>query len=264
MHLNPPGRVRRSSGEFIGGTVRRFQIIALAILAAAAVLPGCAGTPPADTERPVYESRAASRGGTGKFYMGREISFVLGHRGIRWLERAERVVEERPDLLIGLLDLTPDTVIADIGAGSGYMTFRLQRVVPQGTVLAVDIQQKMLDEILMKKETMGVSNIATILGSVTDPNLPEAKVDAVLMVDAYHEFSHPREMMQGIVRALVPGGRVYLIEYRAEDPEVPMAPLHKMTEAQARLEMEAVGLQFIENREGLPWQHVLVFRRGGS
>ena len=207
-----------------------------------------------------YTYRAPSRDGIGKVYMGREISFVLGHRGIEWLERKERETEERPDLLVDLLDLAPDTVIADVGAGSGYITFLLQPEVPRGKVLAVDIQPEMLAAVEEKRAELGVENMETVLGTVTDPNLPPASLDAALMVDAYHEFSHPREMMEGIVRALRPGGRVYLVEYRAEDPDVPMLPLHEMTEAQARREMEAVGLEFVENRPGLPWQHLLVFR----
>ena len=209
----------------------------------------------------VYESKAPSKDGTGKVYMGREISFVLGHRGIHWLERAERQMEERPDLLIELLDLAPDTAIADIGAGSGYFTFRLQSEVPQGKVVAVDIQPEMLAAIEAKRARLGITNIETVLGTVSDPKLPVESVDAALLVDAYHEFSHPKEMMGGIVWALVPGGRVFLVEYRAEDPGVPMLRLHKMTEKQARLEMSAVGLQFVENLDGLPWQHLLVFEK---
>ena len=126
---------------------------------------------------------------------------------------------------------------------------------------AVDIQPEMLFAVEEKRDAAGFDNVETLLGDVSDPRLPEASVDAVLMVDAYHEFSHPREMMEGIVRGLVPGGLVYLVEYREEDPDVPMLPLHKMSEAQARKEMEAVGLEFVENRSGLPWQHLLVFRK---
>jgi ubiquinone/menaquinone biosynthesis C-methylase UbiE len=229
----------------------------------------CAGTsamadaiPAGGDREDHYQYRSPSRDGIGKVYMGREISFVLGHRGIRWLERPERSIEERPEVLIDLLDLSPEAVIADIGAGSGYFTFRIQPEVPRGKVLAVDIQPEMLESIEAKRDELGVTNVETVLGTVTDPNLSEGSIDAALMVDAYHEFSHPREMMEGIVRALVPGGLVFLVEYRAEDPDVPMLPLHKMTVKQARREMAAVGLEFVENRKGLPWQHVLVFRKG--
>ena len=242
----------------MGADTRSLLVLAL-ILAA---LPACAvGSPPDDSGGGVYEYTSPSRDGIGKVYMGREISFVLGHRGIAWLERQEREAEERPDRMVELLDLSPDTIIADVGAGSGYLTFRLQREVPRGKVLAVDIQPEMLAAVEVRKAELGVENVETVLGTETDPGLLNGSIDAALMVDAYHEFSHPREMMEGIVRALVPGGRVYLVEYRAEDPDVPMLPLHKMTEAQARREMAAVGLEFVENRAGLPWQHVLVFRK---
>lgn len=214
-----------------------------------------------DDRQDFYKFKTPSRDGTGKVYMGREISFVLDHRGVKWLERSERASDERPDLLVDLLRLAPDEVIADIGAGSGYLTFRIQPEVPRGKVVAVDIQPEMLTRVEMTREKLDVSNVETVLGTETDPNLPEESIDAALMVDAYHEFSHPREMMEGIVRALVPGGRVYLVEYRAEDPDVPMLPLHKMSVRQARREMAAVGLEFVENRKGLPWQHVLVFRK---
>jgi len=208
-----------------------------------------------------YRDTRPSRDGIGKVYMDREISFVLGHRGIQWLERDERTQAEMPDRLVELLQLSPKTVIADIGAGSGYLTFRLAPQLPEGKVVAVDIQQEMLDAILEKSSRLGVSNVETVLGAVDDPKLLDDSIDAVLMVDAYHEFSHPKEMMEGVVRALVPGGRVYLVEYRSEDPDVPMLPLHKMTERQAKRELNAVGLKFVENRPGLPWQHLLVFEK---
>jgi precorrin-6B methylase 2 len=227
-----------------------------------AILSVCpAWTSGGDDRQDFYKFKTPSRDGTGKVYMGREISFVLDHRGVKWLERSERASDERPDLLVDLLRLAPDEVIADIGAGSGYLTFRIQPEVPRGKVVAVDIQPEMLTRVEMTREKLDVSNVETVLGTETDPNLPEESIDAALMVDAYHEFSHPREMMEGIVRALVPGGRVYLVEYRAEDPDVPMLPLHKMSVRQARREMAAVGLEFVENRKGLPWQHVLVFRK---
>jgi SAM-dependent methyltransferase len=243
---------------------RHSPIPALLALLIAALAVGAGVAEANEDARELYERKSASRDGIGKVYMGREISFVLDHRGIRWLERPEREVQERPDLLVELLELAPDTIIADVGAGSGYFTFRLQPEVPDGKVVAVDIQQEMLDVVEDRRAKLGVSNVETVLGTLLDPGLPERSIDAALMVDAYHEFSHPREMMEGIVRALVPGGRLYLVEYRAEDPEVPMLPLHKMTEKQARREMAAVGLEFVENRAGLPWQHILVFRKPGE
>jgi ubiquinone/menaquinone biosynthesis C-methylase UbiE len=211
----------------------------------------------------IYTRTTPSRDGIGKVYMGREISFVMGHRGIDWLERASREREERTDLVVRNMELAADAVVADIGAGSGYFAFRISPAVPQGQVFAVDIQAEMLQALERRQESAGISNIEGVLGTPTDPNLAPASVDAALMVDAYHEFSNPREMMDGLVEALRPGGRVFLIEYRKEDPTVPILPLHKMSEAQARLEMNAVGLEFVENRAMLPQQHFLVFRKPG-
>ncbi|MGB5549941.1 MAG: class I SAM-dependent methyltransferase [Thermoanaerobaculia bacterium] len=208
-----------------------------------------------------YSQKQPSRDGIGRLYMGREISFVMGHRGVDWLERRGREREERTDLVVAGMQLEPDAVVADLGAGSGHFAFRVSPRVPQGRVLAVDIQPEMLAAIEKRKRLGPFLNVETVLGTETDPNLPAGSVDAVLMVDAYHEFSHPREMMVSTVEALRPGGQVFLVEYRSEDPTVPILPLHKMTESQARLEMEAVGLEFVENRAMLPQQHFLIFRK---
>lgn len=206
-----------------------------------------------------YRLGARSYDGIGKYYMGREISEVMGHLGAGWLERPEREQEEKGSLLIDNMKLAPDAIVADIGAGTGYFSFQIAERVPQGKVLAVDIQPEMLDYIAQKQATSGVTNIEGILGTEQDPKLPVSKVDAVLMVDVYHEFSYPYEMMQAIRAALSPEGRVFLIEYRGEDPAVPIKPRHKMTAEQAIKEMEAAGLVFIENLPPLPRQHLLVF-----
>lgn len=208
-----------------------------------------------------YTQKTPSRDGTGKVYMGRETSLVVGHGAVRWLERPEREREELPSRVIENMELAEDAVVADIGAGSGYFTFRMAPEVPKGKVLAVDIQQEMLDFIEGRKKQTGDSNVETLLGAVDDTRLPESSVDAVLMVDAYHEFSHPWEMMVSIVKGLKPGGRVILIEYRGEDPTVPIKPLHKMTQRQAVREMEAVGLEHVETRDFLPRQHFMIFRK---
>jgi SAM-dependent methyltransferase len=214
-----------------------------------------------DREQAVYEFGSASRDGIGKFYMGREISFVMGHLGAGWLERPEREREERTDLLIENLPLASDSVVADIGAGTGYFTFPIAGRVPDGKVYAVDIQQEMLDIMATRKTKGGVDNVELGLGGDKDPQLPDASVDVMLIVDAYHEFAYPREMGEAMRRALKPGGRLVLIEYRGEDPSIPIKPLHKMTEAQAIREMAAVGLEWERTGDFLPQQHFLVFRR---
>ena len=208
-----------------------------------------------------YTYGRASRDGIGKFYMGREISHVMGHLGAEWLERSARRREERTDRLVARLPLEPDSVVADIGAGTGYFSFRIAERVPQGKVLAVDIQQEMLDMIESRMQQEQVRNIEMILGTEQDPRLAENSVDLVLLVDAYHEFSWPREMAEGMFRALKPGGRLVLVEYRGEDPNIPIKRLHKMTERQARKEMEAVGLKWERTGDFLPQQHFMVFQR---
>ncbi|MEE4161773.1 MAG: methyltransferase domain-containing protein [Woeseiaceae bacterium] len=210
---------------------------------------------------PVYEQKRPSRDGIGKVYMGREISQVMGHLGAAWLERPGREREERTDRLVRQLPLEPDDVVADIGAGTGYFSFPMAERVPAGRVLAVDIQQEMLDIIEARKADGAAANVETVLGTETDPRLPAGQVDLVLIVDAYHEFSYPREMGEGIARALRPGGRLVLIEYRAEDPRVQIKRLHKMSEAQAIAEMEAIGLEWERTGSFLPQQHFLVFRK---
>jgi len=211
----------------------------------------------------MYGSCDPGEGGSGKTYMGREIAEVMGHFGVGWLERPEREREERTDLLVNALQLKPTDAVADIGAGSGYFTMRISPRVPEGVVYATDIQQEMLDIVEERALEDGALNVMPVLGEIDHCGLEANSVDVVLFVDAYHEFSHPWEMMTSIVRALKPGGRVYLVEYRLEDPTVPIKERHKMSEEQARREMAAVGLSFIENLTILPQQHIMVFTRGG-
>jgi ubiquinone/menaquinone biosynthesis C-methylase UbiE len=223
--------------------------------------PAPAPAPAGRDGKPAYETRAGTPDGIGKFYMGREIAQVMGHQAADWLERPEREQEEQPQKLIHLMDLRPSDVVADIGAGTGYFSFRMAVKVPDGKVLAVDIQPEMLELLKRAAQARDVTNVEPVLGKVDDPQLPEGGVDVALLVDAYHEFDHPLEMMQGIVRGLRPGGRVVLVEYRGEDPDVPIKPLHKMTEAQAKKEMAAVGLKHVQTLEDLPRQHVMIFRK---
>ena len=214
------------------------------------------------TRKLEYETRAIhDPDGTGKFYMGREIAQVMGHQGADWLERPERAVTETPDQVIKQMRLKPSDVVADIGAGTGYFSFRLSRVVTHGKVYAVDIQPEMLAIIEQRKRTLRADNIVTILGTETDTKLPDQQVDVVLLVDAYHEFSYPGEMMESIVRSLKPGGRVVQVEYRAEDAEVPIKRVHKMSVDQARKEMAAAGLVWKETKDFLPQQHFIVYEK---
>lgn len=202
-----------------------------------------------------------SRDGIGKFYLGREIAQVMGHQEILWLERPSREFTEQPNKLIAALNLQPTDIVADIGVGTGYFSFRIAPLVPQGKVLAVDIQPEMLDVVEFLKTENQVPNVETILGKVDNPHLPANTVDLALMVDAYHEFEYPREMMEGIVKGLKPGGRVALVEYRRENPLIPIKALHKMTEKQAKKEMASVGLTWQETQEILPQQHLMIFKK---
>jgi len=200
--------------------------------------------------------------GIAKFYLGREIAHVMGHQAADWLERPEREAEEKPDLLLEALKLKAGDVVADIGAGTGYYSWRMAKDVGEkGLVYAVDIQQEMLDLIAKRMAERRITNVKGVLGTITDPMLPALSVDLVLLVDVYHEFDHPFEMMQAICQALKPGGRVVFVEFRAEDPKVPIKEVHKMSEAQVRKEMSAQPLEWVETIATLPWQHVIVFKK---
>ncbi|MFO1513931.1 MAG: class I SAM-dependent methyltransferase [Verrucomicrobiota bacterium] len=210
-----------------------------------------------------YETRVEhDPNGIGKFYLGREIAHVMGHEAADWLERPERDKEERPDLLLPALKLRIGDTVADIGCGSGYYTRRLARVVgTNGLVLAVDIQPEMLDLLTNKLAGEKIFNVRPVRGTITDPKLPPASVDLILMVDVYHEFDHPFEMVEATCRALKPDGRIVFVEFRAEDPNVPIKRVHKMSEAQVRKEMSVHPLEWVETIGALPQQHVIVFRR---
>jgi len=207
------------------------------------------------------EKRIHNPDGIGKYYMSREIAHYMGHQGMGWLNRPSRISEEKPDLTVENLSLKPDDVVADIGAGSGYFSSRIAQQVPQGKVYAVDIQPEMLQAIATLKEKQQIDNIETVLGSEDSPNLPPNSIDLAFMVDAYHEFAYPREMMSGIVEALKPGGRVVLLEYRKENPMIMIKPLHKMTQKQVKKELKAVGLKWQATKQFLPEQHFLVFSK---
>jgi FkbM family methyltransferase len=208
-----------------------------------------------------YQYSKASFGGTGKNYKGREIADYMTHTSAPWLDRPEREAEEQPSLMIDSLGLKPTDVVADIGAGSGYLSVRLAKKVPKGKVYAVDIQQEMLNLVEKAKAKNKVTNIKTVLCKQDDPALAASSIDVAIIVDAYHEFSHPQEVMTKLIASLKKGGRIVLVEFRAEDKSVPIQTLHKMTEAQVRRELEPMGLRLVENKTVLPWQHLLIFEK---
>lgn len=219
--------------------------------------------PPGAAATNRYELRPEhDRDGIGKFYLGREIAQVMGHQAADWLERSERDAEEHTEVLVAHLPLHAGDVVADIGAGTGYYTRRLaKRVGPSGKVFAEDIQPEMLGLLTNKMTYLHLTNVVPVLGTVSDPALPPDSVDMVLLVDVYHEFDFPYEMMQAICRALKPQGQVVFVEYRAEDPNVPIKPLHKMTVAQVKKEMAVQPLEWRNTIEVLPRQHIIVFRK---
>ena len=234
--------------------------VATMLLIAAAALPVPALA--ADAAAPRYTTVRASADGIGKIHAGREIAQVMSFHGAQWLERTERADEERPDLVLAALDLKPGMTVADVGAGTGYYAWRMaQRVGTQGTVYAVDIQPEMIR--LLEKQTArrGTTNVKALLGTPTDPRLPAGAFDLVLMVDVYHEFEYPFEMLAAIASALKPGGRLAFVEFRGADPGVPIKPLHTMTELQVRAEAALHPLEWVRTVGGLPWQHVVIFRK---
>jgi ubiquinone/menaquinone biosynthesis C-methylase UbiE len=239
--------------------------VLLACLLVVAGAPFCRAEPPpkpADKESRYELRKEHDPNGIGKFYMGREIAQVMGHLAAGWLDRPEREKEEAPTKLMEVLNIQPGDAVADVGAGSGYFTFRLsERVGPKGKVYANDIQQEMLDIIGKRMKDKDVKNIELVLGTESDPKLPAGAVDLILLVDVYHEFEYPYEMTEAMVRALKPGGRLVFVEYRLEDPEVPIKLVHKMTEKQVLKEMEPYPLRWVKTSELLPRQHIIIFEK---
>lgn len=206
-----------------------------------------------------YTFKRGDFNGIGKWYMGREIAYVMGYQGINWLERSEREEEEDITTLINNMKIRPNDAIADIGAGSGYHVFKMAPLAKNGLVYAVDIQPEMLEVIQLKKRSNRVANVKTVLGSEKSINLPKSSLDKILLVDVYHEFSYPVEMIESIKNALKSNGLLFLIEYRGEDLTVPIKKIHKMTEKQSVAEMRAAGFELKENIGNLPWQHCMIF-----
>lgn len=231
----------------------RFLLLAIACLAAVR-----ADEPPAYETRPEHDAN-----GIGKFYMGREIAHVMGHQAADWLERPQREDEERTDLLIEAFKLREGEVVADIGCGSGFISRKIAgKIGKSGVIYGVDIQQEMLDLLAKRMKQFGIDTVKPVLGTTTDPKLPANSCDTMIMVDVYHEFDFPYEMIRNMITGLKKGGRIVFVEYRKEDPAVPIKEVHKMSEAQVKKEMTAhPQLEHAETIRTLPRQHVIVFRK---
>jgi ubiquinone/menaquinone biosynthesis C-methylase UbiE len=255
------GNQRCRNGAFIGV----FFVFLLVAFGTTPVLPSSApalgAIAHAQAPSSPYETRAVhDPNGTGKFYMGREIAQVMGPGGIPWLDRPERESEEKPAEVIKAMNLHGNEVVADLGAGSGYFSFRLAPKV--GKVLAVEIQDEMIATLRQRAAELKIGNVEVIKGAECDPHLPAGGVDLVLMVDVYHELACPFEVMTQVRKALKPGGRVVFVEYRKEDPKVQIKAVHKMSIAQLDKEMKAVKFTRVQTVEVLPWQHIVIFAKG--
>lgn len=208
------------------------------------------------------QKKSTTEGGSGRFYMGREIADVLSfEHGPLWLDRPERNVEELPNRLIDVLALNPSAVVADIGSGTGFFTFLLAETLPHGRVYSVEVLPALIDTLAARSERFGYRNVTPVLGTETSPNLPSGKMDLALIVASYHEFSFPKEMIESILDSLKPGARLVVVEYRLEDDTIGVLTAHRMSEIQTRKEIESVGFVWRETRDVLPQQHVLVFNR---
>ncbi|MFO1019238.1 MAG: methyltransferase domain-containing protein [Planctomycetales bacterium] len=227
--------------------------------------PTSTKTPPAPSR--YVKLKEHDPNGIGKFYMGREIAHVMGAAGIPWLERPEREDEEAPTKLVEALQLKPGDVVADIGAGSGRLSFLMaKKVAPSGTVYAVDLQPEMLQFIERKRDQLKLTWLKTVKSTTKSTRLQPGILDLAIMVDVYHEFAFPYEMMLDISKAMKPGGRVVLVEYRRENPEIPIKLVHKMSEVQVKKELglPELELKWKETIGVLPRQHILVFEKQGK
>jgi precorrin-6B methylase 2 len=247
-------------GAGSNGSFSQSQAISRGV-SAPAIFRQC--TAPVSPTPPLYESRMNhDPNGTGKFYLGREIAQVMGPGGLEWLDRPEREEEEQPAKALDSLEIHPGDVVADLGAGSGYFTFRIAPIVGKtGKVLAVEVQEAMLNTLQARAAAMKATNVEVVRGSETDPHLPTRGVDLVLFVDVYHELTYPFEVMTKVREALKPGGRVVFVEYRKEDPTVRIKEVHKMSVKQLEKEMNAVGLVRVRTVETLPLQHIVTFEK---
>jgi FkbM family methyltransferase len=211
-----------------------------------------------------YLIKGGDPNGINKWYMGRQIAHVMSHFGIDWLERQEREMEENTSQLIKNLNIKPGMTLADIGAGSGYHSALLSKKVGNGKVFAVDIEPEMINYLNNRIKLEKLNGIVPVLSKETNVSLPENTIDLVLIADGYHEFSYPYEMAVSILKALKPGGKLVLVEFRAEDDTVPIKDIHKMTEEQAVKELKVAGFTFEKNIKNLPWQHCMIFIKPAS
>lgn len=235
-----------------------FLISALTLVSSCSSRPNKAAAQPA-----VYRYKKPDPDGTGKVYLGREIALVMSAAGGDWLERDNRNLEEGVEQAIELMQLEPGIKVADIGAGTGYYTFRMAKQVPKGRVFAVEVQPEFITALEARRTQLRAVNVSVVQGSEQNPNLPEASIDLAIMVDVYHELSYPHEMLQALYKALKPSGKVLLLEYKKENPEIHIKELHKLSVAQANKEMAANG--FVPHRisDTLPMQHFLLYRKKG-
>jgi ubiquinone/menaquinone biosynthesis C-methylase UbiE len=232
----------------------------LAAFLPSAVIAGDAPQPPPG----LYETRADhDPSGIGVFFMGREIAHVMGHQAADWLERPERDEEEGTDHMVDALKFREGEVVADIGCGSGYISRKISKKVgASGRIYGVDIQKEMLDLLAKRMAMFRITNVTPVRGTITDPKVPPGSCDTMIMVDVYHEFDHPYEMIENMIAGLKPGGRIVFVEYRLEDPDVPIKLLHKMSVAQVKKEMTVHSqLSFSEVIEDLPRQHIIIFKK---
>lgn len=214
--------------------------------------------PTAERPKPVEEARQS--------YMGRVLAEPMSHLGASWLVRPERELEENASRAFEQMQFAEGMKVCDLGCGNGYWTLPMARKIGQGgKVYAVDIQIEMLQQLKARTGRARLNNVEPILGDVDDPKLPkDASLDLLLMVDVYHEFSHPESMLWAIRNSLSPTGVVALLEYREEDPLVPIKPLHKMSKDQIMKEYEANGFKLVREYNELPWQHLMFFARDDS
>lgn len=209
----------------------------------------------------IYTTKAPGPGGTGKVYMGREIARVIATGGGGWLDRSTRQEEENSLRTIDNMMLNPQSVVADIGAGTGFYTFKVAAKVPKGKIYAVELQGAFVSELKKRRQELGLSNVEVVKGGAKSMNVPDASLDLAFMVDVYHELEYPQEMLQAIHKALKPDGKLLLLEYRAEDPKVSIRELHKMTAEQVKKELEANGFKLFKREDFLPIQHFLMFEK---